>query len=455
MKDRIAICFLSIICCLHLSCSTPVQKTEQEIVASAIQRVFPALVFIKPIQEDYEGGKKIKMQVFGSGAIISQDGYVVTNNHVAEKSTEIKCVLSNKEEIGADVVGLDQETDLAVLKLRLNELKTKDPLPFAKFGDSRKMKEGDNVMAMGSPYGFDRSISGGMISNTRRYFEFAPYNLWFQTDAAINPGNSGGPLVNEEGEIIGINSRAMTGAENMGFAIPSEIVTEIVDKLIKHNKVVRAWSGIRFQALKDFSKSSYINAEKGVLVASVDAESPAETAELKAGDIVLKCGDNEVNGIYQTDLPTVEKVFANLPIDSPVKLTVLRDKQLKEVWLTPMLKGKHEGDDFECKKWNMTVKEITKFSEQFIYFQKNKGAYVQGVKYGGNAYSSGITINDVIIKIEGIEIDGLKTLKEAYSKFENLEKGKRQVLINLLRNGYPLYVVLDFERNIEKIEEEE
>jgi serine protease Do len=348
------------------------------------------------------------------------------------------------------------------------------------------MKEGDTVMAMGSPYGFTRSISKGIISSTERYFEFSPYNLWFQTDAAINPGNSGGPLVNEKGEVIGVNTLGLSGmADNIGFAVPSEVVKEVVEKLGRDKKVTRAWFGIRLQALKDFSKSSILKAQKGVLVASVDEGSPAEKAGMKAGDVLINCNDRELNGIYQTDLPAIERYMANLPVGVPAKLTIQRSQTrtvedpfslmalrvlkmimpkmpvtskmvTKEiaVLVTPSVKEKHEGDDFECKKWNMTVKEITKFAEPYIYFQRSKGVYIQGIKSGGNAETSGLAHYDILMKIGGTEIDSLKTLKEVYEKLASSEKGKRKVLVTVLREGYPQYVVLDYERDIEKIEDE-
>ncbi|MGH9391562.1 MAG: S1C family serine protease, partial [Vicinamibacteria bacterium] len=338
---------------------------------------------------------------------------VVTNNHVAEKTTDIRCVLSDKDEVSATVVGLDPETDLAVLKLDLSQRKSKEPLPCAEFGDSRKLKVGELVMAMGAPHGLQRSVSRGIVSSLERYFDFAPYNLWIQTDAAINPGNSGGPLVDIDGKIIGINARGMRGAENLGFAIPSEIVTQIVDRIIKEGKVTRAWTGIKFQALKDFSKSSFIDAKQGVLVASIDESSPAEKAQLRAGDIAVAVDGEPVRGMYETDLPAVERRFADLPIGKPARLDILRGSETLSVQLSATSKGKQEGEDFECKRWDMTVKEITKFSDPFLYFMRPRGIYVQGVKFNGNARMSGFMNMDILVQAGDRPVESLKDVREA------------------------------------------
>jgi serine protease Do len=434
--------------------------TEQEIIQAAKDRVFPAVVFIKPIQEEFRGGRKERVQIFGSGAIISADGYVVTNNHVAEKATEIKCVLYDKEELSATVVGLDPETDLAVIKLDLSQRKSKAPLPWAKFGDSGKVREGDLVMAMGAPHGLERSVSRGIISSTERVFDFAPYNLFYQTDAAINPGNSGGPLVNENGEIVGINARAMRGAENMGFAIPADVAREVVNTLIaghqkgeKESKVHRAWTGIKFQALQDFTRSSYVESTEGVLVASVDEGSPGEKAKLRAGDIVRTLNGAPVIGRYETDLPGVERQFARLSIGQPAKLGILRGRDLVDVAVTPTKKGRQEGEEFDCKTWNLTVKEITKFSDPHLYHQSRRGVYVLGIQRGGNAQTSGFMPYDIIVRVNEKEVESLDDLRAAYEEAVKLDKGKRKLRMRILRNGYPRYQVLEFEKDIEKIED--
>src|SRR5437867_7318058 len=163
---------------LALCASCASVRPEEEDIQEAKDKVFPAVVFIKPIQQEFRGGKMEKIQVFGSGAIFSPEGYVVTNNHVADKATEIRCVLSDKEEISAKIVGLDPETDLAVIKLNLAERKSKTPLPVAEFGDSNLLKVGELVMAMGAPHGFERSVSRGIVSSVERYLDLAPYNLW-------------------------------------------------------------------------------------------------------------------------------------------------------------------------------------------------------------------------------------------------------------------------------------
>jgi serine protease Do len=429
-------------------------RPEEEVIQEAKDKVFPAVVFIKPIQKEFRGGKMEKVQAFGSGVIIDDQGHVVTNNHVAEKATEIKCVLSDKEEIPAKVVGLDPETDLAVLKLDLSARKSAEPLPRAEFGDSRKLRVGELVMAMGAPHGFERSVSRGIVSSLERYFDFAPYNLWIQTDAAINPGNSGGPLVNIEGLVIGINARAMRGAENLGFAIPSEVVRDVVARIIRDGKVTRAWTGIKFQALKDFSRSSYIEAKSGVLVASVDEGSPAEKIGLRAGDIVTSVEGEAVRGMYETDLPGVERRFAALSVGKSAKLDVLRGSESLALAVEPAIKGRQEGEDFECKRWDMTVKEITVFSDPFLYFQKPRGVFVQGVKYQGNARASGFANFDVILTIGDRTVETLKDVREAYEASLKMERGKRKLLFRVIRQGYRRLLVLDFEKDLEKLEDD-
>jgi serine protease Do len=429
-------------------------RPEEEVIQEAKDKVFPAVVFIKPIQQEFRGGKMEKVQVFGSGAIIDPLGHVVTNNHVAEKATEIKCVLSDREEISASIVGLDPETDLAVIQLNLAERKSTSPLPVAQFGDSESLRVGELVMAMGAPHGFERSVSRGIVSSLERYFDFAPYNLWIQTDAAINPGNSGGPLVNIEGKIIGINARSLRGAENLGFAIPSLVVRDVVDRIIREGRVRRAWTGLRFQALKDFGKSSYIDATHGVLVASVDEDSPAERAKLRAGDIAVAVDGAPIHGMYETDLPAIERRFASLAVEQPVRLDILRGSETLAVSLSPATKGKQEGEDFECKKWDLTVKEITKFSDPYLYFQKPRGAFIQGVKFQGNARVSGLLNFDVILTIGDRPIESLKDVRDAYEASLKMEKGKRKLLFRVLRAGYRRLLVLDFEKDMEKLEDD-
>jgi serine protease Do len=437
---------------LFAGCFGP--RAEEEVIQEAKDRVFPAVVFIKPIQQEFRGGKMEKVQVFGSGVVISADGYVVTNNHVAEKSTEIKCILSDREEIPARIVGLDPETDLGVLKLDLSQRRSKEPLPVAEFGDSGKLRVGELVMAMGAPHGFERSVSRGIVSSLERYFDFAPYNLWIQTDAAINPGNSGGPLVDIRGRIIGINARGMRGAENLGFAIPAAVVKDVVARIIAEGRYRRAWTGLRFQALKDFSRSSYIDAKGGVLVASVDEASPAEAARLRAGDLVLAVNGEPVRGMYETDLPAVERLFAKLPLNAPAVLDVQRGVESLRVPLVPAVKGKQEGDDFECKRWDLTVKEITKFSDPVLHFQRPRGVYLQGVKFRGNAQTAGLMPQDVLLQIGERPIETLRDVREAYEASLRLEKGRRKVLVRLLRQGYRRAVVLDFEKDSEKLDDE-
>jgi serine protease Do len=428
--------------------------TEQEIIHRAKEKVFPALVYVKPIIEEYATGRKEKAQVFASGVIVSKDGHVITNNHVVEKAVEIKCVLYNREEIGAEIIGRDPETDLAVLKLNLDEMREKIPLKVAEFGNSDSVKEGDLVMAMGAPYGYERSVSRGIISSTERYFEFSPYNLWLQTDAAINPGNSGGPLINMDGKIIGINARAELFAENIGFAIPSNIVKEVYEEIIKNGRVLRAWTGMKFQALKDFRKSIFIDASRGVLIASVEENSPASRAGIKAGDILLSCDAIQLDGLYETQLPFVHNFMAKLQIGKPVKLVALRRGKEIGLEIIPEVKQKHEGESFDCKKWDMTVKEITKFENPYPYFFKKDGVFIQATRYPGNAVNCGLQSNDIIVKIGDMEINSLTDLKNAYKKYLKLEKGKRKVIFKILRGGYTQYLVLDFELDYEKIEEE-
>jgi len=484
----------------------------QKIIASAKRKVYPGLVFVKPIRETFEGGERQRVEVFGSGVIISPDGYVVSNNHVCEKAVEVNCVLGDRKQIPATVVGLDPETDLALLKL---EIPAGDPpLPVAEFADSDRIEAGQFVMALGSPFGFTRSISLGIISNTRRYIGFTTqyrYNLWIQTDAAINPGNSGGPLVDTEGKVAGINTLGIGMAEGIGFAIPSNVVSDVIRRLREASaktpkeqwpvKVHRAYTGLQFQALNDFKSNTFTDANRGVLIQSIDQGSPADAANMKNGDILLAVNGKDVNGLYVEDLPALRVLLADLPPDEPATVIVGRKHKVQPtsapaasgewtmartmyayatananakhsyvpvldapplafagqiggrkvltVTLKPITRGKFEGEDFDCRQWNMTVKEITKFSNPRLYFiHPDGGVFIQGVRGQGNASDSGLRYNDVVLKIGKRDIKTIEDVKKAYDSLTADAKGvDKKVLITIKRDGFLDWKPLSWEKD--------
>ena len=420
----------------------------RKIVERAKNRVYPALVYVKPIREEYSGGERTKSEVFGSGAVISPDGLVFTNAHVAENATEIRCVLEDKEQYDAELVGLDKETDLALLRLKLPE--GHPPLHYVEFADSDKVEEGQHVMAMGSPFGFTRSISWGMISNTRRYIGFETeykYNLWLQTDAAINGGNSGGPLVDTDGRVVGINTLSIWGADGLGFAIPSNIAKEVLATLKEKGRVPRAWLGLELQALKDFEKNTFHRADCGVLVAGVDDPSPARDAGLANGDLILAVGGAPVSARYVEELPAVRRLIAAMEPEKPVELTVKRGEEEIKLSITPVAKGEFEGKDFDCKRWNLTAKGISRYATPRLYFHHNKGVYVQGVRWPGNAASSGLQASDIIVAIDREEITGVEHLERVYKKILADGGREKKALFTIKRGAYTKQIVLDYRKD--------
>jgi len=463
----------------------------QGIIATAKSQVYPALVFVKPIQETFVGGERRRTEVLGSGVIISADGYVVTNNHVAEKAIEVNCVLGDREQVPATVVGVDPETDLALLKLTLPD--GRGPLPVAEFGDSNQVQAGQFVMALGSPFGFTRSISLGIISNTKRYIGFTTqhrYNLWLQTDAAINPGNSGGPLVDTQGRVIGINTLGVSSG-SIGFAIPSNVVQDVIDRLkiaaAKMDKdkwpakVQRTYTGLQLQALNDFNTNTFTDSTRGVLIQNVDAESPAMKAGIKNGDILLGVNGVPVEGLYVEELPMLRVMLADLPVDAAAQLLIARkgvktdpkllsggDEHLPAVVayrqdcatsvgkrgllvipFQPITRGKFEGEDFDCKRWNLTVKEITKFSNPSLHFlHPAGGVFIQGVRYPGNASDAQLQVNDIILTIGKAPIKTNADVKKAYEALiGDKTLTEKKVLIKIKRNGFIDWKILNWQKD--------
>lgn len=437
---------LLLVCCFA-GCSSIGSKSNgiQHMLRSSQNKVFPSLVFLKPIRQGYESGEKVRQQVFGSGVIISPDGLVVTNSHVAMDTTDIKCVLFNSELLEARLIGLDLDTDLALLKIDLPEGHA--PLPVSKFGDSDKLEPGQFVMAFGSPYGLSRSVSLGIISSPRRYLEIGPYSTWIQTDTAINPGNSGGPLVDEKGKIVGINTLKLSLGENIGFAIPSNTVKRIIDELYNKGQVERSYTGIQFQPLRDFVRDIIISGTDGVLAGGVDELSPASTAGLKAGDLIMSLNGKPLHGILLEDVPAVRSEFASLKPGVAANLTVQRGQQYLDLELTPIRKQSLNNEGLELEMWNCSVQEISKFRTPGLAFFVANGVYVLGVRDPGNARASGLRVGDIILSVDDEPVASIEGLQEIYRRLSRLDRGKRTALLRIQRGAYLEFIVLDFNRD--------
>ena len=418
------------------------------VVKPAMDKVFPAVVYIRVQREDMESCKKVTQEISGSGVIIKDSGEVLTNWHVVDKAVKIRCLLSDGRAMTAKALGSDKDTDLALLQLDLP--KGTAPLPCGVLGDSDRMKEGDLVMAMGAPWGLERSVTMGIISCTRRYLTLnSEYSLWLQTSAPIFPGNSGGPLVNTQGEVIAINTRALSGGD-MGFSIPARTVQEIAGQIRQFGKVNWSWTGLQLQPLRNFEKDIYFDGNDGVLVGETDPESPARRAGILSQDRILKVGGHAVTALTEENLPSIRMELGLLPKDKPVRIELLRDGNAVTVSLTPRAKGKVEGEELDCPRWDLTVKAINQFDNPDLYFHVKKGVFVFGIKHPGNASTAGLSTQDIVTKIDGKDVETLDDVKAIHKAAVENVATKHKMEFTVLRNGLMRKIVLDFSRDYEK-----
>ncbi len=418
-------------------------------VAQAKQRVFPSVVYIKCIRETHEQGKKALEEVAGSGVLISADGEVVTNWHVVDKATEVRCLLYDGRAAHADVLGTDKDTDLALLRLR--ETATGDSYPFAELSENTALTEGDFVMAMGAPWGMNRSVSIGIVSCARRFLpEQSEYSLWIQTDAAISPGNSGGPLVDTDGRIAGINTRGVLMGGDMGFAVPARTVTRVVEQLRATGEMQWSWTGLRLQPLRDFSRNIYFDEDHGVIVAATDPDSPARRAGVLPRDRIVRVGATPVTAVTEEGLPAIRRLLGTLPKGKPATLALVRGQTQLDIEMVPREKGKVEGEELDCPRWDFTAKAINQFDNPDLYFYRKEGVLVFALKHPGNAADAGLWPQDILLNIGGRTIGTLSDLEQAYNAAIANRKTKHKVMVSTLRNGMMHQNVLDFSRDYER-----
>lgn len=430
--------------------SSPISQMQAR-VYRARDKVLPALVHIQPVIKNYATGELEKQAVVGSGIIFHKDGYIVTNYHVAGNAVRILCTLSDKEVVSAEYVGGDPLTDLAILKIDPTHLS--GAIRPVDFGNSDSIEVGQYVLALGSPLALSRSVSFGVISTPDRYFSpdvrlptgerTGRYNLWIQTDAAINPGNSGGPLVDLDGHIIGINSRATMFANNLGFAIPINTVKEVTSAILSEGKVTRSWIGVHCQPLREMEDFFKTKRDAGVLVASIDPGSPAEESFLKAGDIILEIDNQAVSARFVEELPAFYALIARHSPGAEVQLKVLRNEQLYDFSITTRELGDLQGEDFECPEWAFTVKAITGQMQIENQLDDSLGVFVVGVKRTGPADHGGLIPGDVIKKVNKTTVNTLGEFSLLYD--ELVADGVEGLLLTTWRRGMTRFVFLDIE----------
>ncbi|MFP6581402.1 MAG: trypsin-like peptidase domain-containing protein [Candidatus Hydrogenedentota bacterium] len=410
-------------------------------VISAKNKVAPALIHVSPVKEVFRRGERREVAVTGSGFIITPDGYVVTNEHVAAKSDFVRCVLFDRDEVEADVVGTDPYTDIAVLKLRTD----RTDLPYVKLGVSHNLEAGETVMAMGSPHGLARSVSLGIVSVTDRNLErmgssTAPYNNWIQTDAAINPGNSGGPLVNIRGEVIGINTRKLTGADNVGFAIPIDIARQVIDEIIATGRVSRSDIGVAFQEMTRITDDP---TRAGVVIGDVNPLSPAFDARIRPGDVLLSIDGEATDARFTEDLPEIRKRIADYPTGQEITLTIQRGDAIVDVPITTVEKSERKGEEEELEEWGFTLSELTNSVIRRAQLTSKEGVLISGTKEGELASQSKLGAGDIILAIDGVTVRDLAHFKEEYAK--RMESNQELVMLTIKRGALTLFRIVQQE----------
>ncbi len=335
-----------------------------------------------------------KRRSLGSGFIVSEDGYILTNNHVVEKADEIAVTLLDKEEFKAEVVGTDPKTDIALIKI-----KTAKKLPYVRLGDSEKLEIGEWVLAIGNPFGLGHTVTTGIVSAKGRIIGSGPYDDFIQTDASINPGNSGGPLFNLRGEVVGINTAIIQGGQGIGFATPIHLAKSILGQLKEKGKVTRGWLGVYIQRLTpDMAESLAVPGKKGALVADVTKDGPAEKAGIRSGDVIVA-----FNGKPVADEHELPQIVASVKPGVKVDVKLIREGKTLSIPVTigemEAEPGRRAGAPDLTKGLGLTVQEITPEIARHFDIENRKGVLVTSVEPGSSADDAGFQEGDIVRQI--------------------------------------------------------
>jgi serine protease Do len=372
----------------------------------------------------------------GSGFIINPAGYIVTNNHVVEGATDIRVKIDDGRDMAGKVVGRDPKTDLALLKVEATGL------PVIPLGDSAQLQVGEPVMAIGNPFGLERTVTTGIVSATGRVIGQGPYDDFIQTDASINPGNSGGPLINARGQAVGINAAIFSqtgGSVGIGFAIPVNQAKSVVTQLVASGKVTRGWLGVTIQPLTaELAKGFNVTESTGALVAGVQDNSPAARAGIKAGDIITQYDGRKVG--TSADLP---KLVAATAVGRQAPVTVVREGKTVALSVTiaqmdepgPAVVAQAEEGKGPL---GLMVETVTPSMARDLKLSEPRGVVVRGVRSGSPAETAGIRAGDVITEVNHKAVADAAQMKLA---LETHPRGA-PVVVMITRDGTNLYVAM-------------
>ena len=423
----------------------PVDPVRRQI-DEAVARVKPALVRIKVVATQYYQGREVKFEASGSGVIISKEGHVITNHHVAGHATRIVVILPSNEEIPADLVGTDPLADISVLKLKPD---AKREFPTVDFGDSDAMRVGDSVLAMGSPLAMSQSVTLGIVSNVKMVmpeaFSSSRFTLdgedvgslvrWIGHDADIYPGNSGGPLVNLKGQVIGINEISF----GLSGAIPGNLAQRVARQIIEKGKVSRSWLGVEIQPLLKEDKDN-----RGVLISDVLDDSPAAKAGVHSGDILLKIAGRHVLVRYAEEIPLLNQMVADLPVGQEVEVVVQRGGQEKTLKLTTAEREQNQRQQFELKQWGITARDISALAARELKLKSRDGVIVTSIRPGGPSDDAKppVQTGDVLTEINDTPVRNVAEMQDVTDKITTGKSKPVPTRLGFLRKTEQLLTVV-------------